>query len=262
MTRPEEESPSELEARRLFEQGLSLTVDRIPATTRKTADYVVHGEEPGYVVEVKTRYGDEEARRDLQEQGSAVVQQSASFHRWSVDAARAARKQMRDLDPGTHRWWVLWLSVQTEFAGAVVFDQIVGSLYGVRQVVFWAGEEAISRDCVGAVTGAFEKYPEIDAVIVSHGDGLRFCVNDLRPDEKGFTSSSLHQRFAHMHPPISAGELTANRGFLRVESTDVSRGDEKALRTYLESKYGLRGVQICDMKVFTAAANVEREKGA
>jgi hypothetical protein len=148
-----------------------------------------------------------------------------AFHRWAVDVAHNAEKQMLTLDPAGVRWWVLWLGVQNELAAGAVFDQIVGSLYGVREVAYWdqATGGAVSKSCLQAYSGAFERSPSIDAAIISYADEIRFCVNDLRADAKGFTSSNLYQSFARRHPPISMADLLENHGFLRF--------DHKAKRT-------------------------------
>jgi hypothetical protein len=258
-----DESREESEAWLFFETALQLRVERVPAAAKETADYIVDGEDPGYVVEVKARLGDEKEREALRERGQTVKEEPWTFHRWAVDAAHKACKQIRNLDPSGKRWWVLWLSVQREIAAETVFDQIVNSLYGVREVVYSSGEErAASRGCVGALAGAFEKSPGIDAAVVSCGEGLRFCVNDLRDDAKTFIRSSLYRAFAQHHPPISVNDLVSNRGYLQLDSGGVNRGDEGAVKAHLESKYGLSIATICDPTIIISLAEVRRHQRA
>ncbi len=144
-----------------------------------------------------------------------------------------------------------------------VFDQIVGSLYGVREVVYWdqTSGSAASKSCLQAYAGAFERSPSIDAAIISHGDGIRFCVNDLRADAKGFISSSLYQSFARRHPPISVADLLENHGFLLFDSAAVGARDEGLVKEYIERAYGLQGVHVVDMKVATAAIRQDDRAG-
>lgn len=264
MTKRQIETADEADARYFFEVGLRLHTVRVAEGRPKKADYLVDGEPPGYVVEVKSRHDSEDVARAWRHAGRASVLQSTSFHRWTVDAARNAEKQMSTLDPMRERWWVLWVSVQCELAAEVVFDQIVGSLYGVRQIAYWDGESGgmASRDCLLAVVGAFERYSSLDAAVVAHGNGIRLCVNDLRDDTKRFSSSALYQSFAKRHPPISVSDLSQNRGFLKVDPRVIAARDENSVRRYVEQTYGLQHVYVLHMKVTTAVARVEVEGGA
>lgn len=168
MTR--DDNSDELEARDFFERGLGLQAVRVAERHEKTADYLIDGELPGYVVEVKSRFDSKDVTRAWRDHGQASVVLPVAFHRWAVDVAHNAEKQMLTLDPAGVRWWVLWLGVQNELAAGAVFDQIVGSLYGVREVVYWdqATGGAVSKSCLQAYSGAFERSPSIDAAIISH----------------------------------------------------------------------------------------------
>lgn len=92
------ESQEEKDARHFFEKILELTVERVLSSTKETADYIVDGEDPGYVVEVKSRLADKKERKELLLIGHATTEEPWT-HRWAVDVARKARKQMRNLDP-------------------------------------------------------------------------------------------------------------------------------------------------------------------
>src|SRR3990170_2479501 len=69
MTEAIDESLEEQEARRFFEEGLGLMVTRVPNATSKTPDFLIDGEKPGYVLEVKSRFDDESFLKEL-ERGS------------------------------------------------------------------------------------------------------------------------------------------------------------------------------------------------
>jgi hypothetical protein len=257
-----DDNSDELETKDFFERGLGLQAVRVAERREKAADYLIDGELPGYVVEVKSRFDSKDVIRAWRDHGQASVVQPAAFYRWAVDVAHNAEKQMLTLDPAGGRWWVLWLGVQNELAAEAVFDQIVGSLYGVREVVYWdqATGGAASRSCLQAYAGAFERSPSIDAAIISHGDGIRFCVNDLRADTKGFTSSILYQSFSRRHPPISVAELLQNYGFLRFDPKAMGERDEGSVKEYIERTYSLQGVHVADMKIATAA--IRQDDGA
>lgn len=253
MKQKEDESRDEADARRFFEEGLSLEVTRVVEGKQLTPDYKIDGDPPGYVVEVKSRHDDHEFEKDIRREGHALRVRESSFHRWTVDTARRACKQMEKLDPKQDRWWVLWIAISTKSGQRILFDQIVNSLYGVKEIAYWDDKQgtAVSRDCLLAVCGAFEKYPELNAAIVVLGDQIRLCVSDLKGDDKGFVGSRLYGSFAKFHPPVSIDDLVQNRGFLKVEPDQIQRRDEESVRKFLEAKYGFAGVQVLNMKVIT-----------
>ena len=94
MTAGIDESPQEKEARRFFEEGLHHIVVSVPSATLKTPDFLVDGETPGYVVEVKSRFDDKDFLEELELGATAVRRRALGHARWTEDNARSARKQM------------------------------------------------------------------------------------------------------------------------------------------------------------------------
>jgi len=129
-----DESAQEKEARRFFEEGLHLMVTRIPSTASKTPDFFVDGETPGYVVEVKSRFDDQDFLRELRQGSTAVRSRGIGHARWTEDTARSARKQMVSGDYARKRFRVIWLAVECLSSTDAMFEQVIGTLYGVRQV--------------------------------------------------------------------------------------------------------------------------------
>ena len=78
------EAIEEQEARRFFEEGLGLTVTRVPSAKPKTPDFLIDGEQPGYVLEVKFRFDDENFLKEL-ERGYRPCQRRGS---WSVSVTK------------------------------------------------------------------------------------------------------------------------------------------------------------------------------
>lgn len=99
-----DESVEDREARRFFEEGLGLTVTRVPTAKAQTPDFLIDGEQPGYVLEIKSRFDDESFSKELERGYTAVRSRSLGHDRWTVDQARGARKQLMSSDPARGRF--------------------------------------------------------------------------------------------------------------------------------------------------------------
>ena len=260
MSKAIDESREEREVRRFFERHLNLIVTRVPNTTSKTPDFLVDGEIPGYVVELKSRFDDDSFFEELEHGTTAVRSRSLGHDRWTQDNARRARKQMMSGDPTRERFWVLWFAVECLSSAKAMFDQVIGTLYGVRQVANWneATHKWNGRDCLFVVPGVFERWSELDCAIVTLPHQITLCVNEFSEKAETFKSSTLYQSFARLGGPVSPSDLEANRGFLSIADRTIDRTDEDAVRNYLSQRYGLEKVQILNMKAHSAVAVVSR----
>lgn len=254
------ESPEEKEARRFFEEDLHLSVTRVPSSTSKSPDFLVDGETPGYVVEVKSRFDDDGFARELQSGSTEVRSRALRHDRWAEDNARKALKQLISADSVHERYRVVWFAVECMSSADAMFDQVIGTLYGVRQVAFQetATKRGIGRDCLFAVPGVFERWPDIDCAIVTMRSQITLCVNEFSEKAGLFQSSTLYQSFARLGGPISPSRLEANSGFLSVSDRTIDRTNEDAVCHYLSQKYGLTHVHILNMKAYSASAMLPR----
>jgi hypothetical protein len=140
--------------------------------------------------------------------------------------------------------------------------QAIGSLFGIRQVAYCdpGSQDATMGRCLFAKPGVFERHPEIVASVVATGGGFAFCVNEFATDYDSFQSSALYLSFASIHPPMSATDLTRNRGFFQIADRSVARHDDHALASYLERAYGIENAIMLDMKDHSASMIVPRRQ--
>jgi len=258
-----EESAQEKAARRFFEESLHLMVTRIPSTASKTPDFFVDGETPGYVVEVKSRFDDEDFLGELRQGSTAVRSRAIGHARWTEDTARSARKQMVSGDSARKRFRVLWLAVECLSSTEAMFEQVIGTLYGVRQVAYWdeVTQQNAGRECLFAISGVFERWPDIDCAIITVGDSITLCINEFSEKAASFQASALYQSFARRGGPVSPSDLQANRGFLSIGDRTIDRTNEDAVRHYLSQRYNLKGVTILNIKAYSASVLVPRHEG-
>jgi hypothetical protein len=261
MTEAIDESLEEQEARRFFEEGLDLMVTRVPNATSKTPDFLIDGEKPGYVLEVKSRFDDKTFRKELERGSTAVRTRALGHDRWTADNARSARKQLMRGDPTRERFWVLWFAVECLSSTEAMFEQVIGTLYGVLQVAYWdeASQTMHGRECLFVVPGVFERWPDIDGAIVTVGDSITLCANEFSDKAERFQSSRLYQSFAQRGGPVRPSDLEANRGFLSIADRTIDRTNEEAVCHYLSQRYDLKQVYILNIKAHSVSVVVPRQ---
>jgi hypothetical protein len=257
-----DESPEEEEARSFFEEALGLAVIRVLRSTARTPDFFVDGEFPGYALEVKSRFDDEDFVIELERGRTKVRKQSLGCAYWAADNTLKAMRQLASKDAIHSRFWVLWFAVKRRSARDAMFSQVIGTLYGVRQVVYWdeTTGAAIGRECLFVVPGAFERWPQIDAAIVTAGGNITLCVNEFTDRAPAFESSLLCQAFVQRGGPIRPSDLEAHHGFWAIRDLGIDRSSEEAVRRYLSERYHVSDVHILDIKAHTASAVVPRRR--
>jgi hypothetical protein len=163
------ESPEEREAREFISTVVGLSVSRIKASELRTADYEINGDSPGYLVEVKSR----NPPRELVELQPAThisltrpLRHDDAVGSWLAEA----KQQMKTVDPTHARLWFVWGVASSGFDPDAQAERIVSSLYGFRRAI-----EAFplhrGLGCYYAQRATFDRFPEIDGVIVYRPDG-------------------------------------------------------------------------------------------
>jgi len=256
-----DESIEEREARRFFEKGLGLKITRVPSATQKTPDFLIDGEQPGYLLEVKSRFDDEGFSKELERGYTEVRSRALGHDRWAVDNARRARKQLISSDPTRERFWVLWFGVECLSSTEAMFDQVIGTLYGVRQVMYWdeASQSGHGRDCLYAVLGVFERWSDIDGAVVTVGNSITLCVNEFSNKAQDFQACRLYQSFARHGGPVTPSDLEAKSGFLAIADRTIDRANEKVVAEYLSHRYGLKQVHILNIKAYSTSVVISKE---
>lgn len=254
--------PEEREAKEFLE-AVNLQVQPVPTSTSRSPEFIVDGDARGHVVEVKARKDSETWMRAMKRGRVAYEERSLGHSRWAEDVARTAISQFRSVDQQHSRWWVLWLAIRCQASTDAMFEEAIGSLFGVRQVVYHdpdSESQAAMRNCLFAKPGVFERHPEIVASVVDSGTGLGFCVNDeFAGDFNSFRESVLWSSFARIHHPTTANDLTERHGFLRADLS-VNRKDDAAVQAALERVYGLERALILDMQVHSASTVARRRR--
>jgi len=242
--------PEEQEAFNVL-SNTGLEIEIVPTGKNKSPEFLINGDECGYAVEVKTRRDSEAWGKSLREKGEAFISRSTSFGRWAFDVSRDAIKQLNSVDQGHERWWVLWFSIECNAATESMFQQAIGTLLGVRQILEFDTEKM--WDCIYAKPGVFERFRKVTAVVVTDRDKITLCVNELADNYDTFTHSIVYKTFNKIAPPVHVSDLSKNRNFFIVDPKKVDRKDDAALSNYLARKYNLKRTLFLDMKEHTAS---------
>ena len=226
--------PDEEEAERILTE-LGLQVSRIPTASSKTPDFIVDGDARGYLVEVKAREDSEKWTRETESGQVALQHRSMGYGLWAEDVTSKAVKQFGSVDAQHLRWWVLWLAIKCVASPDAMGAEAIGTLFGARTVVYCDDEHSnvtLSKWCLFARPGVFERHPQIVASVVDSGNGLCLCGNDEFSDDfNSFQQSVLWSHFARVRPPTTATDLTESRGCFRADLS-VDRNDDSALHAY------------------------------
>ena len=257
------ETAEEVEVRAFFETDLGLVVTRIPESSVPTPDFLIDGDGPGYLVEVKGRFDDRKSKAAFAAGKFASGAESLGWAPWTSNTVRNARNQLVSWDPAHERLWVLCFVIRRSHAIEAVFNQVIGSLYGVRQVAYWDGDEgrALGRECLHAVPGSFERWPDIDSAVISSGGAVTLCVNEFSPRLAESQSSRLFGFFAERGGPIRASDLEKTKGFWAVGDLTIDRSDQRAIENHLARKYAVNRVVLLDIQSHYASAIVARDPG-
>lgn len=254
-----DDTPQEAEVREFFE-AVDLKVDRIPAGEQKTPDFLVTGEGPGYLVEVKTREDDAEIERELSNKGAAQRTRPVGYEEMIARIARKARKQLETYDEKHTYQWLIWFSTDTVYRDTqLTTEQILCTLYGVRSAVYArVNGKAVSVRCFYARPGPFERWPEIDGALISSPNKYQFCANEFSPRVRELVGQGIPKRFAERGALVVPADLEERGGCL-IASLDIERRSEEKLRDHLRGKYNHPELQIVDFKSVSVVAALDPE---
>ena len=251
------ENPREREVRAFFE-ACNLKVTRIETGPRKTPDFLVTGDGPGYLVEAKGRFDDATIRKEL-DSGQAVTRACLYGHSSAIERIiRDTRKQLETFDSEHRYYWLVWLSAETEFANTkLTFEQFVSTLYGIRQVVYADKEgNAVSQRCYYARPGVFERWPEVDGAIISCPDGFVLCVNEFGTRKDQLCQLKVPMRLSERRAVVIPQEREV-LGECLIADTAINRRDETVLRDYLRKHYDRPELQIVDFKDYSSVVKAD-----
>lgn len=162
-------------------KGLGLDAYKIATSSERSADFAVDGDEPAYLVEVKSRLPDERLSKPAARVGEPVsksMRHDPKVGSWLAES----QQQFKPLDPDHERLWFLWCSMESPVGGPNQVERAVSFLYGAREACDIMPPHRTTM-VFYAKPAAFDRFPAVDGAVVVWPDGLgmTFCPNEASP---------------------------------------------------------------------------------
>lgn len=195
-------------------RALGLHVERPIVRHGPNADFLVDGDQAGYVVEVKTRTDnpsfDDDGR--LAEE----ARERSMLHDDKIgDFIARAKKQACGVDPCHERLWFAWISIESPLSLEAYFERTLRVLYGVRDA-FDVDDPSFSLICFHAARPLLQRMLDIDGVFVEGGGALALILNEWSPRFARACESAVAQRSRDAGQPQTAAEWATLSGGLVV----------------------------------------------
>jgi hypothetical protein len=235
---------------------LGFEVYEIPTSSGKTADFLVNGDDPSYVVEVASRYLPDSAWED----GARLnMIWDPKTHNWLNEAC----KQCRGVDLEHNRLWIVWASAEGPAAARHQMLRVRNTLYGVRT---YLEVNPPHREVVAcyAQPPLFERYPDIDMVLGfvddDQGTGTALLPNEFSPRFEQLRRSKLVRELTAIGVPFATSDVHVARGGC-VVPTNVDRSDVRAVLKYVQHTLGIPTLSpMASENAFAAVLQVSRSE--
>jgi hypothetical protein len=231
------ETPEELEARGFFE-SLGYVVERLSESSdSQRADYSVENGVDHLIVEVKSRGRDDEFEKRLERYGraqsQATVRRNNPLSKQITGAARQIAATAAE-DLSLLRVIVL---VTAGDQPELPVDQFEATLYGKVYLLRADGAGVLAVPCFYFTFSDFFRLPDIDAAVVLARGGARQCTNSFARQRERLRSSKLHRGLS-LAGAVTDPETQERLGKAFLADTDIDRADERAMLSFVRSKYG------------------------
>jgi hypothetical protein len=256
--------PSDAEDRRIVSQILAqagIAAEPIPESSSKRCDLCAKDTEGGlYLLEIKGFHDDEAIVKTLDE---GKVYSKVPHFDWSNAVDAAVKEAVHQLNStartvdGPLR--IIAFVICTTFDADLVFQQILGTLYGKRSLLDGPSPSK-HLECLYFSHSAFYRYrADLDGVLVVDSKGITFWLNDHggRPDR---VRESVLGKFFTRNGVLNDAASLEQEGLL-VTDCNVDRNRVKEVLQFVKEKYHLEDPRLMPFRRFMAMARPERSDG-
>jgi hypothetical protein len=246
-------------------EDFGFQVDIIPEDkVKRQADLRAHKDGITTYVEVKSRLEDEKVNKVIESAvpGGPVVTylgEAGKRNKFSSIVKDANEQLNITATPNDYR--VLWFVVTAVPECAAATEQMLGTILGTRQIFCKREKESLCRPCYYAGYADFERYRDIDGVVIQNGEGGVLVVNEFSPRVEGFGKSPLYQHFKQRNAILEVSqEEKKGKAFTIREKID--RDEKEAILRCLRSKYPAWEFQaVTDFKTVGVFASIPNPEG-
>ena len=237
---------SELLARETLE-AIGLSVESIPRTDNRTADFWVRDLLRSYLVEVTEKMPAEDYRDFLERAtniGGATLTRSVQRENRIDAIINNKADQLQKTQTASDFQLILVTALHDD--ARHVFDMLYSTVYGVASLVAVDPEtyQPSFRDCLFYDHFSFYRQRDLCGVIFLSEEAICLLLNPLCQRADDFRESTMHRGFFERNALI---DPDANHDLLKLDF-DVDRKDSKAKWRALKAKYGLLTSRALDSK--------------
>lgn len=235
-------------------------VERIPEdrNARRPDVAVRYGSEL-YLVEQKSKGDDPNEREQEMEalRQTTIIDRARSLRPRSVFSGilEDALAQIEAHPDAANSFKIVWVTAWGVWRSANA-ESLVKGLYGLRSVFDADSHGGTMQDCYYLGFSDFERYAEIDAVVIVKGNSMKILANEFSPRYELFLQSEFAERFRQglLDPraQVATGDAYSLRGYYG------DRRDTRAALDELAARLGVRQMETIDMAEIHVVANVER----
>jgi hypothetical protein len=240
-----------------------VTVEDIPTSEKKEADFLASFNTVRVLIEEKTKEDDPDyldTRAKELEKGEIHAAAFPLVRNETLSGIiRNASNQLRSSSDTPHDFRLLWFTA-TGVQAQAKYEQFMSTLYGRTNIVEM-GTNTFRRCYYFRNADFFRRAGEIDGAVAAYTDDTsitaKLCLNSLSPNYLALQQSSVIRHFASaVEDPV---ELEASGGAMILD-TDLNRKDEGPLLSYLQSKYKTRPLMTFDLGYTSASVLVAKDE--
>ncbi len=253
-------SASGAEAEKLVAEVLvaeGFDVERVPTSTERRADLRARKGAEEFVVEVRTKTDDGSFDREVMRGAMPLDDRQIAFQSSIATVLRDKKQQLVATPTGAGAFRVVWFVALGRFAGTIV-EQIESTFYGKVDIPSWGvrapGAKTTRSPCYFFDHAQCYRMAEVVGVVVGDAREGRLLLNPCADGAERFAASSLVDAFRpSVVDPVA--EEAAGKAY-RADDFPGDRRDERAVRSFIESKYGREMMVPLRWKSVTVATRI------
>lgn len=202
---------------------LGFEVDEIPRGMEKRADLHVNDGTHTYHIEAKDKFESQDSPAASQD--DLYRRKDPLTHNNTISGVlRDAQKQLSQTPKKNATFQLIWLHAGSDLQWRLAFATFYGHMHLSAR---WP-RGAKSVECFYFTYNAAHLMPDVEALILTEGEGLHLCLNEFSPRRDEFRSSRLYEVFSEGEiDPVAmeaAGKIIACReNISRKNPRDVLR---------------------------------------
>jgi hypothetical protein len=169
---------------------LGFEVDEIPRGTGKRADLHVKDGTHAYHIEAKDKFESQDTPAASQD--DFYRRKDPLTHNNAISRVlRDAQKQLSQTPKADATFQLIWFHAESDLQWRLAF----ATFYGHQHLSAVWPRGAKSAECFYFTYCAAHSMPDVEALILTEGDGLHLCMNEFSRRRDEFRSSRLYEIF-------------------------------------------------------------------